>query len=54
MAQKFLKINPADNVLVALSDLNAGETIFQQVVIFPQLGGQYMLPQTPLGVRLPE
>lgn len=27
MAHKFLKINPADNVLVALSDLNAGETI---------------------------
>lgn len=27
MAHKFLKINPADNVLVALTDLNAGETI---------------------------
>jgi len=27
MAHKFLKINPADNVLVALSDLNAGEKI---------------------------
>lgn len=27
MTHKFLKINPADNVLVALSDLNAGETI---------------------------
>ncbi len=27
MAYKFLKINPADNVLVALSDLNAGEEI---------------------------
>lgn len=27
MAHKFLKINPADNVLVALSDLSAGEKI---------------------------
>ena len=27
MAQKFLKINPSDNVLVALTDLKTGDEI---------------------------
>ena len=27
METKYLKINPADNVVVAISDLKAGETI---------------------------
>jgi altronate hydrolase len=34
MAKKFLKIHPADNVLVALTDLNAGEPITDNEVSF--------------------
>src|SRR5688572_29277892 len=30
MANRFLKINPSDNVLVALTDLKAGESITYQ------------------------
>jgi altronate hydrolase len=35
MASRFLKIHPADNVLVALTDLKRGETITYQNTSFP-------------------
>jgi altronate hydrolase len=38
MSNKFLKIHPSDNVFVALSDLNAGETIHHN-------GTSFALPQ---------